>query len=197
LDGSTKTRIATNEELDLIARCKQGDTGAFRRMVESHQGYAYAIAYRILWDEDDARDTVQESFVRVWKHMANFDDRYRFTTWLFQIVTRISQDRLKSNRRRMRVFTPLNTTEGDAPDPHRADPGRELENTDLAERIRSVAGDLPPVQRMVFALRDLQDLPVSEVAQQLQISPGAVKANLCLARARIRRALTQEEGTRP
>jgi RNA polymerase sigma-70 factor (ECF subfamily) len=91
----------------------------------------------------------------------------------------------------------MNARENDAQDLQGADPGRAVENSEIAEKIRSVAGGLPPVQRMVFALRDLQDLPVAEVAHLLQISPGAVKANLCLARARIRRVLAQEEGMQP
>jgi RNA polymerase sigma-70 factor (ECF subfamily) len=68
-----------------------------------------------------------------------------------------------------------------------------IANKELAERIRALAGDLPPTQRMVFVLRDLQDYSVAEVAEMLHASQGSVKANLCYARARIRRTIEKME----
>jgi RNA polymerase sigma-70 factor (ECF subfamily) len=157
-----------------------------------HQGYAFALAFRILWDEEDARDTVQESFLNVWKHLREFDSRCKFTTWLYSIVTNQAKDRLKSNMRRRQVVTrdggdADETTSGDALD-------CALANRELAERIRAVAGNLPPAQRMVFVLRDLQDYSVAEVAGMLHTSQGSVKANLCYARARIRRIIERMDG---
>ena len=81
-----------SEEERLIARCRKGESLAFREIVERYQGYAFSLAFRVLWDEDDARETVQESFVRVWKHLAAYDGRSRFTTWLYSIVTHLAQD---------------------------------------------------------------------------------------------------------
>lgn len=182
-----------SEEERLIARCRKGESLAFRELVERYQGYAFSLAFRILWDEDDARETVQESFVRVWKHLAVYDGRSRFTTWLYSIVTHLAQDRLKANMRRERIFTRLTGANDDIGDTRVADPDTRLENKELAERITALAGGLPPVQRMVFALRDLQDLSIAEVADHLRMSTGAVKANLCLARARIRRSMEQSE----
>ncbi len=95
--------------------------------------------------------------------------------------------------RRERIFTRLTGANDNIGDTRVADPDTRLENKELAERITALAGDLPPVQRMVFALRDLQDLSIAEVADHLRMSTGAVKANLCLARARIRRSMEQSE----
>ena len=177
----------------LIARCRKGESLAFREIVERYQGYAFSLAFRILWDEDDARETVQESFVRVWKHLATYDGRSRFTTWLYAIVTHLAQDRLKANMRREQIFTRMTGANDTVGDTRGTDPDTRLENRELVERIKMFAGDLPPVQRTVFALRDLQDLSIAEVADHLRMSTGAVKANLCLARARIRRSMQQLE----
>jgi RNA polymerase sigma-70 factor (ECF subfamily) len=156
-----------------------------------HQGYAYALAFKILLDEEDARDTVQESFLSVWKHRREFDPRRKFTTWLYSIVVNRAKDRLRSNMRRRRVVT------RDCGDADQAMSGEPLDcalaNKDLGERIRALAGDLPPAQRMVFVLRDLQDFSVAEVSEMLHTSQGSVKANLCYARARIRRTIEQME----
>jgi len=175
----------------LITRCQRGDSGSFRQLVEMYQGYAFTLAFRILWDEEDARDTVQDSFLSVWKHLEKIDGRCKFTTWLYSIVTNRAKDRLKANMRRRQVIGPQTwiteePTSGDSLD-------RVLANTDLAERIRVLAGDLPLKQRMVFVLRDLQDCSVAEVAETLHMSQDSVKANLCHARARIRRTIEQME----
>jgi RNA polymerase sigma-70 factor, ECF subfamily len=177
----------------LITRCREGESLAFRELVERYQGYAFSLAFRILWDENDAREAVQESFVRVWKHLETYDGQSKFTTWLFTIVTHLAQDRLKANMRRENIFTRLTGASDNAGDTWGADPDTQLDNRALVERIKALAGDLPPVQRMVFVLRDLQDLTIAEVADRLRMSTGAVKANLCLARARIRRSMEQPE----
>jgi RNA polymerase sigma-70 factor (ECF subfamily) len=175
----------------LITRCGRGDATAFRELVERHQGYAFALAFRILCDEDDAREAVQESFVRVWKHAGMYDTRSRFTTWFYRIVTRLAQDRLKSNIRRSRVITRL-PADQDVP---AGMPGAddEMTNRQLAERITGVADGLPPAQRMVFVLRDLEDLSIREIAERLGMSAGSVKANLCYARARVRSVINSWE----
>ncbi len=158
-----------------------------------HQGYAFALAFKILLDEEDARDAVQESFLSVWKHRREFNFRCKFTTWLYSIVMNRAKDRLKSNMRRRQVVT---RDWGDTDEAISGEPlDCALANKDLAERIRALAGDLPPTQRMVFVLRDLQDLSVAEVAEILHISEGSVKANLCYARARIRRTIEKIEHT--
>lgn len=186
------TTIQTGaDDGQLIARCVQGDPGAFRELVERHQGYAFALAFRILCDEDDAREAVQESFVRVWKHAGVYDTRSRFTTWLYRIVTRLAQDRLKSNIRRSRVITRL-PADQDVP---AMKPGAddEMTNRQLAQRITAIADGLPPAQRMVFVLRDLEDLSIGEIAERLGMSAGSVKANLCYARGRVRSLIDRWE----
>jgi RNA polymerase sigma-70 factor, ECF subfamily len=177
----------------IIDRSKQGDVWAFRQLVESHQQYAFSLAFRIICDEDDARDIVQEAFIRVWKHISEFMPEVKFTTWLYKIVVNVSYDHLKGERRRRRLFMRMHQTPSVDHYPDGSAPEISLINKDLADKIRAVAQKLPLTQRMVFVLRDLQDLTVQEVAEILEISRESVKTNLCYARQNIRARLNRME----
>ncbi len=184
--------MAIDVQPELLERCLEGDKQAFRQLVASCQQYAFALAFRIVWDEDEARDIVQEAFIRVWKNLPSYDPAVRFTTWLYRIVVNLSYDAARKWSRRQGRSLPL-----EAADMQGADgmPGEEttLINRDLAAKIRAFSEDLPPVQRMVFVLRDLQDLSISETAETLSMSPAAVKTNLCYARRSIRKRMEQLE----
>ena len=171
---------------DLIARSKEGDPGAFRQLVEYYQGYAYALAARLLADEDDARDVVQESFIRVWKHLAKYDPRARFTTWLYRIVTNLSYDRIKADNRRARVIVPRSDEIMASVQELVRSTEEVMQSEQALKEINDLAGDLPPKQRIVFVLRDLHDLSIREVTEITGIPSGSVKTNLYHARQAIR-----------
>jgi RNA polymerase sigma-70 factor (ECF subfamily) len=176
-----------------ITRSKQGDAWAFRGLVESYQHYAFSLAFRIVCDADDAHDIVQEAFIRVWKHIRSYLPEVKFTTWLYRIVVNLSYDRLKGDGRRKRLFmTMAKVAEFSLHDASIAI-DTDLINRDLADKITAIAQGLPLKQRMVFVLRDLQDLSVGEVAEILEISHESVKTNLCYARRHIRRRLERLE----
>jgi RNA polymerase sigma-70 factor (ECF subfamily) len=90
---------------ELIVRSRDGDLTAFQQLVEQYQGYAFTLAFRMLGNEDEANDTVQETFIRVWKHITKFNFSSKFTTWLFRIVTNLRLDRLKSGKRKNNVIS--------------------------------------------------------------------------------------------
>jgi RNA polymerase sigma-70 factor (ECF subfamily) len=174
----------------LIGRCLRNEDGAFRRLVEEHQSYVFSLAFRLLRDEDDARDVVQETFIRVWKNLHRYDQRAKFTTWLYTITVNLASDMLKSRARRRRWFP----TPGTGDTQHSAGAKEEemnIVNRDLAANIKTLAGKLPPKQQLVFVLRDLQDLSVDEVGHVLSMSTSSVKTNLCYARRFIRAHMQQ------
>jgi RNA polymerase sigma-70 factor (ECF subfamily) len=176
-----------------IARCKQGDVWAFRQLVELHHQFAFSLAFRIVCNEDDARDIVQEAFIRVWKHLKDFVPEVKFTTWLYRIVVNLSYDCLKGEGSRRRLFMPISQTVGGDRSAVGLPVDTDVMNRDLADRIKTIAHGLPFRQRVVFVLRDLQDLSVQEVAEILGISHEAVKTNLCYARRHIRLSLKRME----
>lgn len=166
---------------EVIARARNGDMQAFRQLVDMHQQFAYRVAFRLLANHDDARDVVQESFIRVWKNLPRFDDRSKFTTWLYKIVVHLCYDDLRSAYKRYKCDAdcrdrsweqlPIQEESGDA---------------DMIEHYRRLSAGLKPRQQVVFILRDLEELELGEIAAILKISVGAVKSNLYYARLNIR-----------
>jgi RNA polymerase sigma-70 factor, ECF subfamily len=175
---TTGPRVPDSTEL-LLQRCRDGDQQAFDDLLNDHQAFAYSLACRLLQDSDEAQDVVQESFIRVWRHLSRFDGRVRFTTWLYQIVTRLCLDRLKARRRRLNLFERNSQEPGHSPE-------QEYDQQDIQEHILAAAATLPIKQQLVFTLRDLQDLSIAEVQRITAMSNGAVKTNLYLARRAIR-----------
>ena len=88
----------------LISQSIHGDTKSFRKLVEFHQPFAYASAFRLLCNDYDAEEIVQDTFIRVWKHLKDFKVDMRFTTWLYKIVVNLCYDKIKANKARHRLM---------------------------------------------------------------------------------------------
>lgn len=177
-----------NKDGVLINKAVSGDLDAFQQIVQEHQTLVYRSAFRILADEEDARDATQECFIRVWKNLYTFDATKRFTTWLYKIIVNVCYDELrKAYRRRKRS---LNDREFSLAD--QCDIETETMNAELAHKIHLVSEGLKPRQRMVFALRDLQGLDMHDIAEILGISVSAVKSNLFYARKNIREKMRKQ-----
>lgn len=191
MQKSKKKFFQPDEEL--IGRCIKKDKAAFKQLVEMYQQYAYNLAFKILLNEDDAKDIVQETFIRIWNHIGNYKKDVLFTTWLYKIVTNLCYDKLKAMQRRNHV--PLNMAEnsGYVLSDVNGQSLQHTENNDLMKHIRKLSRGLTTKQRMVFVLRDLQDLPIRVVGEILNMSEGAVKTNLYLARMCIREKLIVSE----
>ena len=89
-----------SEITELVNQSIQGNTQAFRKLVETHQAMIYSLAYRMLCNEDDAKDIVQETFIRAWKHLSTYNTKMKFTTWLFAISSNLCYDSLKTLKRK-------------------------------------------------------------------------------------------------
>jgi RNA polymerase sigma-70 factor (ECF subfamily) len=181
-------------EFELFQRSRNGDPEAFRRIVEGHQPFAYAVAFRFLGNEADAEDAVQESFINVWKHLADYDPHKKFTTWLYRIVANECLDHIKS-RKRQRTAIPVDPVSGDSDSVQAAgaDPNAALDEKERLQMIEAFVRELPEKQRMVFILRDLQDLSIEETSKILRMSNASVKSNLFHARKFLRERIEQLE----
>jgi len=174
---------------ELFQRSRNGDAEAFRRIVESHQSYAFAIAFRFLGNEADAEDVVQESFINVWKHLADYDPRKKFSTWLYRIVANRCLDCIKSRNRR-RESGPMDP-EGVDSRQSIEDPEKTGDDRERLKLVNALVRELPEKQRLVFILRDLQDLSIEETSGILTISKASVKSNLFHARKFLRERIEQ------
>lgn len=177
------------ETIELVRKCVAGDLAAFRALMQSYQPYATAIAFRLLRDEEDAKDIVQDAFLRVWNHLAEYRSDVKFTTWLYKIVVNLCYDKMKMRSRRNSLFAFFSGGTDAEEFADKLNIHEEMEHKDMMTTILSAAKSLPPMEHLVFHLRDVEDFSVDEVAEITGISPGSVKTNLCYARKRIRFAL--------
>lgn len=173
----------TESDADLVARAQTGDALAFSELVRRHLDRAHAVAYRILRDREDARDVVQDGFVRAWKALPGFEGRSQFGTWLVRIVTNLALNR--AQRDKLRGAPSLDDI-GELASPVQAGHGGGVA---LAKRVADAIDGLPPVQRSTFILRFQEDLSVKETAERLGCSEGAVKASAFHAIRKLRAAL--------
>lgn len=181
-----------NQEIqNVLILSKEGDLYAFQQLVKHYQGYALLLAIRLLNNEEDAKDVVQETFLRVWKHLKNYNPCNKFSTWLYKIVTNLCYDRLKSKKRKERVF--VRDCRIDIMDITQdcCDLEEDCIKKDLVITIVKLAEELTPKQRIIFILRDLQDLSIKEVAKISGMRESSIKTNLYYARRNIREKLQQ------
>lgn len=186
-------KMVENSINEILLASRRGDTNAFQTLVETYQGYAFSLAVRFLGNDEDACDVVQETFIRVWKHLPTFDFRCKFTTWMYRIVINLCHDRNRAQRRQDRLLESVSP--GDFPFPLTSTDNLEDHNVrkELAAIITALARELTPRRQAVFVLRDLQDQSAAEVSQILGISKGSVKTNLSYARRNIRKKLRELE----
>jgi len=174
---------------DILLRSQKGDKEAFGQLVSRHQSYAFGLALRLLHDEQDAEDVVQDAFVRVWTHIGDFNPENKFTTWLYTIVSNLCLDRLRRKKR----WNKLSSRAEDSLDreavPGNPQPEEIHANRELVQIIKRLMLHLSPKQRLVFALRDFEECSIEETSAITGMSEGSVKSNLCYARRHIREML--------
>lgn len=171
-------------DLELIERARQGDSLAFRDLVDIHHRFAINLAFRFTGDRMEAEDIAQEVFVKVWKNLGGYRPEVKFTTWLYRMVTNQALDYLKSASRKHR----LRHTDIE----HQSVP-EVTEDREWLELIAKLAHQLPEKQQAVFVLRDLQGLSGEEAAEVLNLSPDTVKSNLYHARLSMRELLMRQK----
>ena len=170
----------------IIRDVRKGDKPAFRKLVEAYQERAYGLAFRMMGDEEDARDVVQESFIKIWEKMHTYDQNEKFNNWMYRIVSNTAIDRIRSRKPESRFD---DTTAFSYLSEH-DNPERKLELEESVRLINILKRELPEKQRLVFSLRDLQGLSQDEVEKITGMNGDRIKSNLYHARKSIREKLT-------
>lgn len=173
-------------EHDIILRCQQGDRDAFRWVVQTHQRMVFSLALKMLCNEEEAKDMVQETFIRVWQSIKNFDTQKTFSTWVYTIASRLCIDRLKRARKVVALPEDELVLRRFASD---GDEQLSLENKEWVSIVKTLAESLSDKQRLVFTLCQLEGLPSTEVEQITGLNAHQVKSNLYIARQAIRKRL--------
>src|SRR4051794_8961882 len=167
----------------LLRRFARGEQAALDELFRRYRAPAYRVAYRLLGNEADALDAVQEGFVKVLVHLDTFQKRSSFKTWLLRVISNAALD-LGRQRGRQECVS-LDAPDGDAregPQPlANADPAHGLERADLRHLLDEALATLPEAQRRTFVLHADAELSYREVADVMGISIGTVMSRLYYA----------------
>jgi RNA polymerase sigma-70 factor, ECF subfamily len=177
---------------ELLNRSVLGDRGALDELFRRYRQPAFRVAFRLLGQEADALDAVQEAFIKVLTHLEDFQGRSSFKTWLLRIVSNAALDVGRKKARRSTQSADLGD-EGDA-DPNLLawnDPSRGLDNADLRKALDGALATLSDAQKETFVLHVEGDMSYQEVADALGISIGTVMSRLFYARQRLKTELTE------
>jgi len=165
----------------LVEEVRQGDHSAFEVLVKRYENRLMNVLLRFVRDRELARDLSQETFLRVYERLDQFDPSRRFGPWLFRIGVNLALDYLRKRRRRIwpLLFSESRVEKG--PDPAVSDPRTNL---DLEQEVRRVLEDIPEKYRTVLVLRDLENFSSSEIAAILNRKEATIRWRLAEARMR-------------
>ena len=183
---------------DLVQRVQAGDTAAFRALFDKYHRRAFAVAMGVVKNEDDARDAVQEAFVKVHKNIHKFQGSSSFYTWLYRIVMNVSIDHVRRTSRRKnldfdeRALHEESAVAGDGaliPSVTNANPGKAALRRELGGAIQAALQELPEHHRAVIVLREIEGMSYEEMAEALEVPKGTVMSRLFHARKKMQAAL--------
>lgn len=184
-------------DADLVARLKSGDGRAYEDVIRELGGRMLATSVRMLGNEDDAREAVQDAFLSAFRNIQNFDEKSKFGTWLHRILINACLMKLRTRRRK-----PSSSLDELA---ERANNGNHSElpiaswrekspdelDDETRDRVREEVQHLSEEHRTIIMLRDIEELNTEETAQVLGISTSAVKTRLHRARLALRERLSK------
>ena len=178
------------EAAAVLARARQGDSDAFRALVEQHSRSVFRLAYRMTGNEQDAEDVVQESFLRAYRQLARFESRANFGTWLYRIVSNCSVDlmRTKQSRHDMSRKDSLDQAV-ELPAVNAAGPERMALSGEIEARVQDALRELSPLERAAFTLRHYEGRSIDEISTTLGLGTSAAKHSVFRAVKKLRLAL--------
>lgn len=186
--------VERQDDLDLVQRVQAGDASAFRALFDRYNRRVFAIALGVVKNQDDALDVVQEAFIKVHKHIGNFQGSSSFYTWLYRIVMNLAIDHIRRSRKVVDFDERLNRDDaaGDGallPSVSGEDPTRDLSRKELSSRIQAALDELPEYHRAVILLREVEEMSYEDMATVLEVPKGTIMSRLFHARRKMQEQL--------
>jgi RNA polymerase sigma-70 factor (ECF subfamily) len=184
------------DETTLVAQSREGDTAAFAELVRRYEGKIFRLAQHVTQNREDAEDVLQETFMKAYEHLDQFQGNSKFYTWIVRIA--VNQALMKLRRRKTDKSVSLDETIDTGEDTMvreiaawDEDPEQRFSRDELGGILDSAVQSLEPPYRSVFTLRDIDELSTEETAEALGLSVPAVKSRLLRARLQLREKLTR------
>jgi RNA polymerase sigma-70 factor (ECF subfamily) len=177
-------KLSKDQEISLIAQAKQGSEQATRKLIELHQQRLFAFIWKIVRNSDDAEDICQETFMRAVSSLADFNEEYRFSTWIFTIGYRLALNSLK-HRSNQTGYDFSNTSRS-----NQVDHVDEVIQSEQAEKLREViwqeVDQLSSSQKATILMFYRQGLSCQEISEALDMPVATVKSHMHRAREKLR-----------
>ena len=194
---SSSTVISAFDEPALVTRAKAGDEDAFSELVKHYDRRVFRMAKQITQNDDDAEDVLQETFLKAYTHLDDFQGNSKFYTWLVRIAVNEALMKLRKRRsdRTVPLDEPIDTGEDEMVREIAVwdeNPEESYSREELGEILDQAIQGLKPAYRTVFILRDIEEMSIEETAEALGLSISAVKSRLLRARLQLREKLTRQ-----
>ncbi len=184
------------DESALVAKAREGDLAAFNELVNSYSRKIFRLAKHITQNDEDAEDVLQETFLKAFEHLGDFQGQSKFYTWIVRIAVNESLMKLRKRKsdRSVPLDEPVDTGEDTVVREIAVwdeNPEQKYTREELGQILDEAVQSLRPAFRTVFVLRDIEELSTEETAEALGISVPAVKSRLLRARLQLREKLTR------
>jgi RNA polymerase sigma-70 factor (ECF subfamily) len=198
----TDTAPATSDR-DLVGRVQTGDEVAFRELFDRYHRRAFAVALGVVKNKQDALDIVQDAFIKVHRHIGNFQGSSSFYTWLYRIVMNLSIDHVRRTKKHRnldyddRVGRDAGDVAGDGallPKILDGNPSKTVLRRELTEAIQKALDELPEYHRAVIMLREVEGLSYEEMSSVLKVPKGTIMSRHFHARRKMQGALSDYVG---
>ncbi|MBC8184015.1 sigma-70 family RNA polymerase sigma factor [candidate division KSB1 bacterium] len=182
-----KINQTDKEDLRLVRKAKKGNQKAFETLVVKYQKAIYGLARKMVLNHDDTNDIVQDTFVKAYRNLERFDEKYSFYPWLHRITINTTLNFIEKNRRYKETF---NRSENqDVFSSQNDNSLKKIIHREYKQQIKLALEMLPLDQRVVFILRTSEELSYQEISEQLEVSIGTVMSRLSRAREKLKELL--------
>jgi len=196
MSAMSSSPIEIDEEAAVVAQARQGNTRAFDELLRRYERKIFRLAMHITQNREDAEDVLQESFLKAYEHLDQFQGQSKFYTWIVRIA--VNQALMKLRKRKSDRSVSLDDTIDTGEDNITREiaawdenPEQRYSREELQGILTSAIDGLAPIYRAVFVLRDIDGLSTEEAAEALELSVPAVKSRLLRARLQLREKLTR------
>jgi RNA polymerase sigma-70 factor (ECF subfamily) len=193
--ASSTSQPAFNET-PFLDKARSGDIAAFSKLVEKYEGKIFRLARHITNSQEDAEDVLQETFLKAYEHLGEFQGNSKFYTWIVRIAVNESLMKLRKRKSDRSVSLDEQIDTGEDVIAREIavwedNPEDQYSQQELRDILDEAIASLPPIFRSVFVLRDIEELSSEETAQMLNLTVPAVKSRLLRARLKLREKLTR------